>query len=141
MAHHENTSTDIPATHVSVRLWHPHPDGWWARPAPEDCSARLISLQRRSLACSPPLNTLTWLSICLVVRSTLCQGRTCLILGICRKFLPQFFQTGSGNVLAHLLLKVSDLQIIPQLHTSAQHRDQSKNTLSEASSYRFRWHR
>lgn len=65
---------DMRSVHASIRPWHPHRGGWWGSSRTSTLEGRLISLQRRTFACSPPDRTLTRLSICLVVRPHL-RGR------------------------------------------------------------------
>ena len=64
-------------------------------------------------------------------QTALCKRRSGFKLGKSRKFSPQFLQSRGFDVLAHLLLKISDLQIIPQFYCPLQRRDQSQDTFQK----------
>ena len=53
-------------------------------------------------------------------QAAFCQGGTDLELGEAREFLPQLLQRRRLDILAHLLLKITDFQIISQLHASGK---------------------
>ena len=93
---------------------------------------RLISLQRRTFACSPPDRTLTRLSICLGCKAAFCEGGTHLILAVARKLLPDLLDTGCGNILTHFLLEIADLQIIPLLYAAGEGIDQTEDALQQS---------
>ena len=62
-------------------------------------------------------------------QSALGQGRADLVLGIGWEFLPDLLDTGGGIAGSHLLLKVSDFQVISQHRLARQGRNQPQNTL------------
>ena len=49
-------------------------------------------------------------------KTAFCKSRTDFVLGIGRKFTPDFFDTGCFVVTLYFLFKISDLKIFSKLH-------------------------
>ena len=58
-----------------------------------------------------------------------CQGGAYLILAEAREFLPELLDAAVVPVPAHLLFKISQLQIISLLHIAGEGLDQPEQTL------------
>ena len=110
-----------PLRHGPVLPWHPHPDGWSARLRGVHWSPWLISLHNLTFACSPPERTRLPDSQCaLVVRPHFARAERTWILGVGRKFLPDFLNAGGGICPAPSPAQNSQDTDNPHLHAAGQ---------------------
>ena len=58
-----------------------------------------------------------------------CQGGAHLVLGVGGKLLPDLLDAGGGVSGRHLLLEVSDVEVISQRHPAAEGRRQPQDAL------------